>query len=64
MVAVQVGFPKELNDVCFGSKADITPLDLDVRLIPKADMEERAGCPLSANSGHGNLLAVNLFIDG
>jgi hypothetical protein len=42
MVAVQVGFPKELNDVCFGSKADITPLDLDVRLIPKADMDQNA----------------------
>jgi hypothetical protein len=42
-----------MTDVCFGSKADMTPANFDVRYSPKSGhWLSTAGCPLCAKSGH------------
>src|SRR6266851_7201994 len=45
--------------VGFGSLADITPFNSDVRSTPESEHSSaRAACPLSANSGHHGCLAA------
>jgi len=45
--------------VRFGSLADIRPLNSDVRFTPNSGhQEDRPRCPLSANSGHLDLLKL------
>jgi ribosomal protein L37AE/L43A len=41
-------------NVCYGSKADMTPSNCDVCFTPKSrHRSARWQCPLCANSGHG-----------
>jgi hypothetical protein len=49
------------NDVRFGSKADVTPLDCDVRFAPESGHSPtRSGCPLWARSRHR---VISVFIE-
>jgi hypothetical protein len=47
------GANRNLPDVCFGSKAEIRPLNHDVCFTPESGHQEVwRRCPLSARSGH------------
>jgi hypothetical protein len=47
------GGPESMFDVCFGSLADIPPLNCDVGFAPESGhRSEHPGCPVMTQSGH------------
>src|SRR5262249_19241566 len=53
------GFLQRPVDVCFGSKADIEVLPLNVCFTPKSGHRNSlAECPLCAKSGHRNFYSI------
>jgi hypothetical protein len=52
-ISSKAGLASSGVNVCFGSKADIAALPINVRFTPKSGhWNSVAKCPLCANSGH------------